>query len=45
MGREILKKISQRKIVEDEYISNITLQNLLDEIIRSFRRNFWKRLF
>ena len=34
---EILKKISQRKIVEDEYISNITLQDLLDEIIRSFR--------
>ena len=33
---EILKKISQRKIVEDEYISNITLQDLLDEIIRSF---------
>ena len=33
---EILKKISQRKIVEDEYISNITLKDLLDEIIRSF---------
>ena len=33
---EILKKISQRKIVEDEYISNITLQDLLNEIIRSF---------
>ena len=33
---EILKKISQRKIVKDKYISNITLQDLLEEIIRSF---------
>ncbi len=32
----ILKKISQSKIVDDEYISNISLQDLLFEITKSF---------
>ena len=33
---DILKKISQNKIVDDEYVANITLQDLLYEITRSF---------
>ena len=33
---EILKKLSQRKIVDDEYVSNITIQDLLFEITKSF---------
>jgi len=32
----ILKKISQNKIIDDEYITNITLQDLLFEITKSF---------
>ena len=33
---EILKKISQQKIVTDEYVSKISLQDLLFEITKSF---------
>ena len=33
---EILKKLSKREIVDDEYITNITLQDLLYEITKSF---------
>ena len=33
---DILKKISQNKIVDDEYVANITMQDLLYEITRSF---------
>ena len=33
---EILKKISQKKIVDDDYMANISLQDLLNEITRSF---------
>ena len=33
---EILKKISQNKIVDDDYMANISLQDLLNEITRSF---------
>ena len=33
---EILKKISQNQIVDDEYVKNITLQDLLFEITKSF---------
>ncbi len=33
---DILKKISQNQIVDDEYVKNITLQDLLFEIIKSF---------
>ncbi len=33
---EILKRISQNQIVDDEYVKNITLQDLLYEISRSF---------
>ncbi len=33
---EILKKISQNKIVDDDYVKNISLQDLLYEISKSF---------
>ena len=33
---EILKKLSQRKIVDDDYVSNVTMQDLLYEITKSF---------
>ena len=33
---DILKKISQNKIVNDEYVTNISLQDLLYEITKSF---------
>ena len=33
---EILKKISQSKLEEDDYITNISMQDLLNEIVRSF---------
>ena len=35
---EILKNISQNQIVDDEYVKNITLQDLLFEITKSFER-------
>ena len=33
---QILKKLSQRKIVDDEYVSNVSMQDLLFEIYKSF---------
>ena len=33
---EILKKLSKREIVDDEYVSNVSLQDLLFEITKSF---------
>ena len=33
----ILKKLSQREIVSDEYVKNVTMYNLLYEIIESFK--------
>ena len=33
---DILKKISQNQIIDDEYVKNITLQDLLFEITKSF---------
>jgi len=33
---EILKRISQNQIIDDEYVKNITLQDLLFEITKSF---------
>ena len=41
---EILKKISRREIVDDAYVSNITLQNLLYEIVESFEQNSDKKI-
>ena len=39
-----LKNISQNKIVDDEYVKNITLQDLLFEITRSFEEITEKKL-
>ena len=41
---EILKKISQNQIVDDEYVKNITLQDLLFEITKSFENITEKNL-
>ena len=34
---EILKKISQKKIISDEFLSSMTFEDLLEEIIKSFK--------
>ncbi len=34
---EILKKISQKKIISDEFLSSMNFEDLLEEIIKSFR--------
>ena len=36
---EILKKISQKKITSDEFLSSMSFENLLEEIIKSFRES------
>ena len=41
---DILKKISQNQIVDDEYVKNITLQDLLFEITKSFENITEKNL-
>ncbi len=41
---EILKKISQKKIVDDDYMANISLQDLLNEITRSFEEISEKKI-
>ena len=38
---EILKKISKKQIKEDEFFSKTNLENLLDEILISFRETFF----
>ena len=41
---EILRKLSKREIVDDKYISNITLQDLLFEISKSFEQYSDKKI-
>ena len=41
---EMLKKISKREIVDDVYISNIALEDLLFEIKNSFQENSEKKI-
>tara|TARA_Y100001970_G_scaffold269589_1_gene362300 strand:- start:712 stop:1989 length:1278 start_codon:yes stop_codon:yes gene_type:complete len=41
---DILKKLSQRKIVDDEYVSNISMQDLLFEIYKSFDETSNKKI-
>ena len=41
---EILKNISQNKVVDDEYVTNITLQDLLFEISKSFEEISKKKI-
>ncbi len=41
---EILKKISKKQIVDDEFFSKTNLDNLLDEIISNFRETSSKKI-
>ena len=41
---EILKKISLNEMREDKFISNVTIQNLLTEIVKSFEQISEKRI-
>ena len=41
---EILKKISQKKIISDEFLSSMSLEDLLEEIIKSFKENSEKNI-
>ena len=41
---EILKKISLNKVVNDDYVANITLQDLLFEIAKSFEEITEKKI-
>ncbi len=41
---EILKKISQKKIISDEFLSEMTFENLLEEIIKSFQESTEKKI-
>ncbi len=40
--KEILKKISQKQIIDDRFISDVNFEDLLNEIIKSFKENFNK---
>ena len=37
--REILKKISQKKIISDEFLSSMNFEDLLEEIIKTFQES------
>ena len=41
---EILKKISQKKIISDEFLSSMSFENLLEEIIKSFKESTEKKI-
>lgn len=41
---EILKKISQKKIISDEFLSSISFDDLLEEIIKSFKESTEKNI-
>ena len=41
---EILKNISQKKITNDEFISSMTFEDLLEEIIKSFKQSTEKEI-
>ena len=41
---EILKKISQKQIIKDEFLSAMSFEDLLDEIIKSFRVSSDKKI-
>ena len=42
---DILKKLSRREIVSDEYVKNVTMYNLLYEIVESFKEISKKDIF
>ncbi len=41
---EILKKISQKKIISDEFLSSMSFEDLLEEIIKSFKESSDKNI-
>ena len=41
---EILKKISRKQIEDDQFISNVKIEDLLDEIINSFKETSAKKI-
>tara|TARA_A100001015_G_scaffold73190_1_gene81187 strand:- start:3849 stop:5132 length:1284 start_codon:yes stop_codon:yes gene_type:complete len=41
---EILKKISQKKIISDDFLSSMNFEDLLEEIIKSFKESSEKNL-
>ena len=41
---EILKKISQKQIIKDEFLSAMSFENLLEEIIKSFKESSEKNI-
>tara|TARA_A100001011_G_scaffold64107_1_gene64685 strand:- start:41 stop:1324 length:1284 start_codon:yes stop_codon:yes gene_type:complete len=41
---EILKKISQKKIISDDFLSSMSFEDLLEEIIKSFKESSEKNL-
>ena len=41
---EILKKISQKQIIKDEFLSAMSFEDLLEEIIKSFRESSDKKI-
>ena len=41
---EILKKISQKKIISDEFLSSMSFEDLLEEIIKSFKESSEKNI-
>tara|TARA_Y100000992_G_scaffold294735_1_gene254829 strand:- start:962 stop:2251 length:1290 start_codon:yes stop_codon:yes gene_type:complete len=41
---DILKKISQKKIISDEFLSEMSFENLLEEIIKSFKESSEKNI-
>ena len=41
---DILKKISQKQIIKDEFLSAMSFENLLEEIIKSFKESSEKNI-
>ncbi len=41
---EILKNISQKKIISDEFLSSMTFEDLIEEILKSFRESSEKSI-
>ena len=41
---EILKKISQKKIISDEFLSSMSIEDILEEIIKSFKESSEKNI-
>ena len=41
---EILKRISQKQIIKDEFLSSISFEDLLEEIIKSFKESSEKNI-